>query len=41
MGVAGVKSDRTIDQQRVPFDLRAEARDGLADWYGKRLSVVH
>lgn len=39
MGVAGVKSDRTIDQQRVPFDLRAEARDGLADWYGKRLSV--
>lgn len=39
MGVVGVKSDRTIDQQRVPFDLRAEARDGLADWYGKRLSV--
>lgn len=39
MGVAGVKSDRTIDQQRVPFDLRAEARDGLADWYGKRISV--
>lgn len=39
MGVAGVKSDRTIDQQRVPFDLRAEARDGLADWYAKRLSV--
>jgi N4-gp56 family major capsid protein len=39
MGVAGVKSDRTIDQQRVPFDLRAEARDGLADWWGKRISV--
>ena len=39
MGVVGVKSDRTIDQQRVPFDLRAEARDGLADWWGKRLSV--
>jgi N4-gp56 family major capsid protein len=39
MGVVGVKSDRTIDQQRIPFDLRAEARDGLADWYGKRLSV--
>ncbi len=40
MGVAGVKSDHTIDQQRVPFDLRAEARDALADWYGKRLSTA-
>jgi N4-gp56 family major capsid protein len=39
LGVVGVKSDRTIDQQRVPFDLRAEARDGLADWWAKRLSV--
>jgi len=39
MGVVGVKSDRTIDQQRVPFDLRVEARDGLADWWAKRLSV--
>lgn len=37
--VVGVKSENTIDAQRVPFDLRAEARDGLADWYGKRLSV--
>jgi Protein of unknown function (DUF4043) len=35
--VVGVKSQNTIDQQRVPFDLRAEARDGLADWYAKRL----
>lgn len=40
MGVASVKSDRTIDAQRVPFDLRAEARDGLADWNGKRDSVA-
>ena len=39
MHVVGVKSDRTIDQQRIPFDLRAEARDGLADWWAKRLSV--
>lgn len=39
MAVAGVKSDRTIDQQRVPFDLRATARDRLAEWYGKRISV--
>ncbi len=37
--VVGVKSQHTIDAQRVPFDLRAEARDGLADWYAKRMSV--
>jgi N4-gp56 family major capsid protein len=37
--VVGVKSQNTIDQQRVPFDLRMEARDGLADWYAKRFSV--
>jgi N4-gp56 family major capsid protein len=36
--VVGVKSANTIDQQRVPFDLRMEARDGLADWYAKRFS---
>jgi hypothetical protein len=34
--VVGVKSQNTIDQQRVPFNLREEARDGLADWYAKR-----
>lgn len=39
MAVGGVKSDRTIDQQRVPFDLRATCRDRLAEWYGKRWSV--
>ncbi len=39
MPVGGVKSDRTIDQQRVPFDLRANCRDRLADWWGKRISV--
>jgi len=38
--VVGVKSENTIDAQRVPFDLRAEARDGLADWYAKRMSVA-
>lgn len=37
--VVGVKSENTIDQQRVPFDLRAEARDGLRDWWAKRMSV--
>lgn len=37
--VVGVKSQNTIDAQRVPFDLREEARMGLADWYAKRWSV--
>lgn len=37
--VVGVASKNTIDQQRVLFDLRMEARDGLADWYAKRWSV--
>src|SRR5262245_29063700 len=34
-GNVAVRSNNTIDQQRVPFDMRAEARDGLADWWGK------
>lgn len=38
--VAGVKSKNTIDQQRVPFDLREEARMGLSDWWAKRYSVA-
>jgi N4-gp56 family major capsid protein len=38
--VVGVKSQNTIDQQRVPFNLREEARDGLADWYAKRFSTA-
>lgn len=38
--VVGVKSENTIDQQRVPFNLRSEARGGLADWYAKRFSVA-
>lgn len=37
--VVGVKSENTIDQQRVPFNLRAEAKDGLRDWWAKRMSV--
>lgn len=36
--VVGVKSENTIDAQRVPFDLRQEAKDGLADWWTDRLS---
>lgn len=36
--VVGVKSKNSIDQQRVPFNLREEARDALGDWYAKRYS---
>lgn len=37
--VVGVKSEHTIDAQRVPFDLRAQAKDGLAEWWADRKSV--
>lgn len=37
--VVGVKSENTIDQQRVPFDLRTQAKDGLAEWWADRMSV--
>jgi hypothetical protein len=37
--VVGVKAEDTIDAQRVPFNLREEARNGLADWWAQRLSV--
>ncbi len=36
-----VKNDgNTIDAQRVPFNLRQEANDGLTDWYSDRLSMM-
>jgi N4-gp56 family major capsid protein len=35
----GVKSQNTIDAQRVPFDLRQQARDGLGEWWADRKSV--
>ena len=35
----GVQSKNTIDQQRVPFDLRTEARDALAEWWSDRMAV--
>lgn len=37
--VVGVKSENTIDQERVPFTLRDEARDGLKDWWSQRFST--
>lgn len=35
----GVKSANTIDQQRVPFNLRDQAFRGLRDWWANRISV--
>lgn len=35
-----VKSDNTIDAQRVPFSARDEARDGLRDWWAQRFSTA-
>lgn len=34
-----VKSESSIDQQRINFNMRTEARDGLSDWWAKRMSV--
>ena len=34
-----MKGETRIDQKRVPFNLRNEARSGLRDWYAKRMSV--
>src|SRR3990167_2126424 len=35
-----VEGEDSIDQQRVLFNLRDEARSGLADWYADRLSLT-
>lgn len=35
-----VRADGTIDAQRVPFNLREEARDGLKDWFAGRFDQV-
>lgn len=37
--VVGVKSENTIDQQRVPFSLRERAKEGLSGWWADRKSV--
>lgn len=34
-----VEGEDSIDQQRVLFDLRTEARDGLKDWFAERMSL--
>ncbi|MFK5600252.1 N4-gp56 family major capsid protein [Methylobacterium sp. HMF5984] len=38
--VVGIRSKNTIDSQRVPFNLRDEAKDGLVDWFQLRTSVT-
>ncbi|ATO57045.1 major capsid protein, N4-gp56 family [Bartonella sp. 1-1C] len=35
-----VKYEGTIDQQRIPFNLREEVKSGLVDWYADRLSMM-
>lgn len=37
--VVSSRSENTIDQQRVPFDLRDECNRALTDWWADRLSV--
>lgn len=37
--VVGVRSENTIDQQRVPFDLREKAKTGLSMWWADRKSA--
>jgi len=36
--VVGARSENTIDQQRVPWDLRNQCKDALAEWWADRYS---
>ena len=36
--VGAAKSEHSIDQQRVGFDIREEVRDNLAEWWAERMS---
>lgn len=40
MHAVRVKSESSIDAQRVPFNLREEAKDGLKDWFANRFDTV-
>jgi N4-gp56 family major capsid protein len=35
-----VRSEGKMSEQRVPFEVRAEARDGLADWWADRIDTA-
>jgi N4-gp56 family major capsid protein len=37
--VVGARSNYTIDAQRVPFNIREECNDALAEWWADRLSA--
>lgn len=37
--IVGVRSENTIDAQRVNYDLREQARDGLGEWWADRKSL--
>lgn len=37
--IVGVRSENTIDAQRVHYDLREQARDALGEWWADRKSV--
>lgn len=37
---ARARGDNTIDAQRVPFNLRAECKDGLQDWFSDRFDTT-
>jgi N4-gp56 family major capsid protein len=37
---ARVRNKQTIDAQRVPFNLRSEAKDGLGDWFSNRFDTT-
>lgn len=39
MHAVRVRNKGSIDQKRVPFNLRDEAKSGLKDWWAKRYSV--
>lgn len=37
--IVGVKSENTIDAQRIQYDLREQARDALGEWWADRKSA--
>ena len=37
--IVGVRSENTIDAQRVHYDLREQARDALGEWWADRKSI--
>ena len=35
-----IRNEGTIDQQRIPYSLRNEAKESLVDWYADRLALT-